>query len=83
MPTPPTDDGNEGALESNYTVDVEVVRSSMRLFVRNLPYDVKEEHLETEFAPFGNLEEVSYSFPIFSRFLVMNVLIGTADAIAI
>jgi multiple RNA-binding domain-containing protein 1 len=32
----------------------------MRLFVRNLPYDVKQEDLESEFASYGNVEEVSF-----------------------
>lgn len=59
IPTPPSEeqlDDNEPANASN--PDVEAVRSSMRLFVRNLPYDVKEEDLESDFAPYGNLEEV-------------------------
>jgi len=34
------------------------VRASMRLFVRNLPYGVQEDALQSEFAPYGNLEEV-------------------------
>ena len=59
IPTPPSDeqpDDNEAPNVSN--PDVEAVRSSMRLFVRNLPYDVKEEDLEADFASYGNLEEV-------------------------
>lgn len=46
------------------------VRASMRLFVRNLPYDVQQEALQAEFASYGNLEEVSIytpSHPHFSR----------------
>ena len=39
------------------------VRASMRLFVRNLPYDVKQEDLESEFASYGNVEEVSFTTP--------------------
>lgn len=34
------------------------VRASMRLFLRNLPYDVQEEALQAEFASYGNIEEV-------------------------
>jgi multiple RNA-binding domain-containing protein 1 len=34
------------------------VRASMRLFVRNLPYGVQEADLQSEFEPYGNLEEV-------------------------
>lgn len=53
MPKPPSDNA-EGR-----SPDVERVRSTMRLFVRNLPYDVKEEDLEVVFEPYGSLEEVS------------------------
>ncbi|KXT16620.1 hypothetical protein AC579_6665 [Pseudocercospora musae] len=38
--------------------DIASVRNTMRLFVRNLPYDVQRDDLEAEFVPFGNLEEV-------------------------
>lgn len=59
MPTPPSDDkADEVESEKVVNADIETVRSSMRLFVRNLPYDVKEEDLEAEFASYGNLEEV-------------------------
>lgn len=39
--------------------NVELVRNSARLFVRNLPYDAKESDLESVFGPFGKIEEVS------------------------
>ena len=39
------------------------VRASMRLFVRNLPYDVQQEDLQSEFASYGNVEEVSTTIP--------------------
>jgi multiple RNA-binding domain-containing protein 1 len=39
------------------------VRASMRLFVRNLPYDVQQEDLQSEFASYGNVEEVSMTIP--------------------
>lgn len=45
------------------TGDAEAVRSSMRLFLRNLPFDVEGDQLEMEFAPFGHLEEVSLVRP--------------------
>lgn len=41
-------------------LNVESIRNSARLFVRNLPYDAKEADLETLFSPFGKTEEVSY-----------------------
>lgn len=48
------------------------VRASMRLFLRNLPYDVQDDALQSEFASYGNLEEVSnmsfsFSIPLFFK----------------
>lgn len=59
IPTPPAE--AKEADEEPKDADIEGVRSSMRLFVRNLPYDLQREDLEAEFAPFGNLEEVSHT----------------------
>jgi len=56
MPTPPSDDHQPTTKPS--TSDADAVRLSMRLFVRNLPYDVQRDELQAEFANFGNLEEV-------------------------
>lgn len=47
----PPEDANDEATEA--------VRTSMRLFLRNLAYSVTEEDIESEFAPFGGLTEVS------------------------
>ena len=58
------------------------VRASMRLFVRNLPYDVKQEDLESEFASYGNVEEVSTTIPSHPPPFQDEHLIGTTDAIA-
>lgn len=55
IPTPPSD--NE-PVKDDVDPEVEAVPAGMRLFVRNLPYDVKEEDLEAEFKRYGNLEEV-------------------------
>ena len=64
IPTPPADDNlkqdEADTAAGTVDADVEAVRKSMRLFVRNLPYDARKEDLETEFERFGNLEEVSY-----------------------
>jgi multiple RNA-binding domain-containing protein 1 len=57
MPTPPSDPQDDSTLALADS-KVDAVRSSMRLFVRNLPYDVKDSDLEAEFEPFRNLEEV-------------------------
>ena len=62
MPTPPSDTDRDNVPEGGHDADLETVRSSMRLFVRNLPYGVKGEDLEAEFASFGNLEEVRFHF---------------------
>lgn len=59
MPTPPSETVvHEDEPKKTVNADVEAVRSNMRLFVRNLSYDVKEEDLETEFVSYGALEEV-------------------------
>lgn len=50
---------SEEPAEEAVDTDVETVRSTMRLFLRNLPYDIKNEDLEAEFGAYGNLEEVS------------------------
>lgn len=61
MPTPPSDRDIDDAAVASSDPRFELVRESMRLFVRNLSYDVKAEDLKSEFASFGNLEEVSNS----------------------
>lgn len=55
IPTPPAD-----ASSPTESVDPEIaaVRSSMRLFIRNLPYNVQKEDLQDEFSSFGSLEDV-------------------------
>jgi multiple RNA-binding domain-containing protein 1 len=52
-------DGGETAGERDFDADVELIRISGRLFVRNLPYDASETDLEPVFSPFGKIEEVS------------------------
>ncbi|KAF2858107.1 RNA-binding domain-containing protein [Piedraia hortae CBS 480.64] len=47
------EDGDSGARSNS-----EKVRKSMRLFVRNLPYDLKPNDLVAYFNPVGDLEEV-------------------------
>ncbi|KAB8068574.1 hypothetical protein BDV29DRAFT_66462 [Aspergillus leporis] len=43
-------------------INIENIRLSARLFVRNLPYDTKESDLEPLFAPFGKVDEVHVAF---------------------
>ncbi|OJJ86562.1 RNA-binding ribosome biosynthesis protein MRD1 [Aspergillus glaucus CBS 516.65] len=42
--------------------NVEHVRNSARLFVRNLPYDTTETDLEPTFSPFGKVDEIHVAF---------------------
>jgi multiple RNA-binding domain-containing protein 1 len=46
--------------ERDYDADVELIRTSGRLFLRNLAYGATETDLEPIFAPFGKIDEVSY-----------------------
>lgn len=45
--------------ERDYDADVELIRTSGRLFLRNLAYGATETDLEPVFAPFGKIDEVS------------------------
>lgn len=54
-----TQDEPQSQDEPARSTDVEAVRTSMRLFLRNLSYDVKDADLEAEFESFGSIEEVS------------------------
>jgi len=57
IPTPPAD--HEAGDEKPVTeADPTGVRSSMRLFLRNLPFDVERSALEAEFSSLGQIEEV-------------------------
>ncbi|GAB1214910.1 Multiple RNA-binding domain-containing protein 1 [Aspergillus terreus] len=42
--------------------NIENIRLSARLFVRNLPYDTTEADLEPVFGPFGRVEEIHVAF---------------------
>lgn len=71
--------------EKDYNADIEHIRISGRLFLRNLAYDATEADLETIFAPFGKIDEVSLLIFIHSVVQlkivarVMIILIGTSD----
>lgn len=73
IPTPPADDevvaeDEKPVLEMNATG----VRSSMRLFLRNLPFDVEQSALEAEFSSFGHVEEVRLT----TNFLFFNTTLA-------
>ncbi|KAF7713794.1 Uncharacterized protein PECH_002748 [Penicillium ucsense] len=42
--------------------NVELIRDSARLFLRNLAYDITDADLEPIFAPFGKLDEIHVAF---------------------
>lgn len=60
---PQTNDNEDDATEAVPIPDanVDLIRASARLFLRNLAYDLTEADLQPLFAPFGKLEEVSLS----------------------
>lgn len=81
MPTPPSEDNDEHAPALD--TDVQAARASRRLFVRNLPYGVDEAELESLFARYGRVQEVSPLSPSSTcTVIMMNFLIGTAYASA-
>lgn len=57
--TPAPAAATDDSAQPNADAEPTGVRASMRLFVRNLPYDVQQEDLQSEFASYGNVEEVS------------------------
>lgn len=68
MPTPPSDDGKDERLAKTAVDDddIEKLRSTKRLFIRNLPYGVKAEDVESDLKallePYGDLEDVGVKF---------------------
>lgn len=56
--------------EKDVDADVALIRSSARLFIRNLPYDATEADLEPVFSQFGKIEEVSV-WPMYAESLVI------------
>lgn len=47
-------------VEEEVDTNIEMIRNTGRLFIRNLPYHADEAGLEAVFSPFGKLEEVSH-----------------------
>ena len=64
IPTPPADVVEEGVSKPASDADAEPESSTMRLFLRNLPYDIKAEDLEEDFASYGSLEKVGFYFTL-------------------
>ncbi len=63
MPTPPSDHDEGNDVPDVDNEEASPVRASMRLFLRNLSYDVTNEDLYAEFGQFGHVEEVCQTFP--------------------
>lgn len=50
--------------EKSETPDVEMIRKTARLFVRNLPYSATEDDLSGHFSRYGHVEEVRAQTPL-------------------
>ncbi|KAE8323044.1 hypothetical protein BDV39DRAFT_144621 [Aspergillus sergii] len=61
-PSPAAADAAEPTKAPEVDTNIENIRISARLFVRNLSYDTKESDLEPVFAPFGRIEEIHVAF---------------------
>ncbi|KAE8379140.1 hypothetical protein BDV26DRAFT_260141 [Aspergillus bertholletiae] len=60
--SPAVADAVEPTKAPEVDTNIENIRISARLFVRNLSYDTKESDLEPVFAPFGRIEEIHVAF---------------------
>ncbi|BDD54619.1 Multiple RNA-binding domain-containing protein1 [Monascus purpureus] len=56
------DDAGVAAETPETDTNVDLIRASARLFVRNLPYNTAEVDLEPIFTPFGKIEEIHIAF---------------------
>lgn len=56
------DSSEEDQVSPEQARNIELIKDSARLFLRNLAYDLKEADLQPLFAPFGKTEEVSTPF---------------------
>jgi multiple RNA-binding domain-containing protein 1 len=74
VPPPAVDTQDEAESKPPVDTEIETARTTMRLFVRNLPYDVTSGALEAEFAPYGNLEEVCVRLSFFNSFAVNRMI---------
>jgi multiple RNA-binding domain-containing protein 1 len=66
---PADEEEKETEISPEQAKNIELIRDSARLFLRNLSYDLKEADLHPLFSPFGKIEEVSswfHSLPITS-----------------
>lgn len=61
-PAEEEEEEKENEISPEQAKNIELIRDSARLFLRNLSYDLKEADLHTLFSPFGKTEEVSSLF---------------------
>ncbi|PWY95607.1 multiple RNA-binding domain-containing protein 1 [Aspergillus sclerotioniger CBS 115572] len=59
---PAATDAGKTVKEPEVDTNIENIRLSARLFVRNLAYDTSESDLQPLFAPFGRIEEIHVAF---------------------
>lgn len=78
----------EGVPEPPPDANIESIRLTGRLFIRNLPYNASEDDLNATFSRFGKIEEVRFpNFPFYPLpydppiVYMMIILIGTSDAL--
>lgn len=57
----PADEEEKEEPQEEVDTNIDMIRNTGRLFVRNLPYHADEAGLEAVFSPFGKLEEVSHT----------------------
>ncbi|KAJ5278782.1 Multiple RNA-binding domain-containing protein 1 [Penicillium angulare] len=56
------DSPEEDRISPEKAKNIELIKDSARLFLRNLAYDLKEADLQPLFAPFGKTEEIHIAF---------------------
>ncbi|KAL3463362.1 hypothetical protein BJX64DRAFT_287386 [Aspergillus heterothallicus] len=59
---PVVNEAKEPTAPPEVDTNIENIRISARLFLRNLSYETKESDLEPVFAPFGKIEEIHVAF---------------------
>ncbi|KAL5339108.1 hypothetical protein BJX70DRAFT_365014 [Aspergillus crustosus] len=61
-PEEPTETVEEPPVAPEVDTNIETIRLSARLFIRNLSYDTREPDLEPVFSSFGRIEEIHVAF---------------------
>ncbi|KAL4869163.1 multiple RNA-binding domain-containing protein 1 [Aspergillus spectabilis] len=61
-PEKPIEKEEQAPVAPEVDINIENIRLSSRLFIRNLSYDTRESDLEPVFSPFGRIEEIHVAF---------------------